>query len=137
MLLPSLTDDEKIGLAAAILELLEGWGLSPEAQIAVLALPAETKPRHLLRFRGGHAFPDDSAINERIEHIAGIADALRTSFPHNQMMGAMWLNRSHRRFGNRAPLAVILEDGLEGLVAVRSHLDCAFDWANDTRESES
>lgn len=130
MLLPSLTDDEKIGLAVAILELLDSWGLSPEDQVSVLALPAGTKPRHLYRFREGCALPDDPSVNERVEHIAGIADALRTSFPHNQMMGAIWLNRPHRRFNNLTPIRTILEQGLEGLIAVRSHLDCAFDWDN-------
>ena len=36
----------------------------------------------------------------------------------------------------RTPLATMLEDGLQGIIAVRKHLDCAYDWYVDTRENE-
>jgi len=63
--------------------------------------------------------------------LFGIADALRTSYPHNELMGAMWLRTAHRRFDQQSPISVMLNQGLTGLIAVRSHLDCAFDWQLD------
>ncbi|HLO27512.1 MAG TPA: antitoxin Xre/MbcA/ParS toxin-binding domain-containing protein, partial [Anaerolineales bacterium] len=63
---------------------------------------------------------------ERIEHLVGIADALRTSYPRNAYMASIWMNRINHRFDNRTPLAAMLEDGLNGIIAVRTHLDCAY-----------
>lgn len=42
-------------------------------------------------------------------------------------MGAIWMNRRNNRFDNRTPLAVLIEDGLPGFFAIRTHLDCAYD----------
>ncbi|HYA38777.1 MAG TPA: antitoxin Xre/MbcA/ParS toxin-binding domain-containing protein, partial [Candidatus Methylomirabilis sp.] len=80
------------------------------------------------QFRQNTPFPEDERVMERIDHVIGIADALRTSYPHNARMAAIWLNRVNHRFENRTPLNAMLEDGLAGLVAVRVHLDCAYDW---------
>jgi len=38
------------------------------------------------------------------------------------------MRQSNHRFGNRAPIDAMLEDGLQGIRAVRVHLDCAYDW---------
>jgi hypothetical protein len=38
------------------------------------------------------------------------------------------MNKINHRFDNRTPLAAMLEDGLGGIIAVRTHLDCAYDW---------
>jgi hypothetical protein len=65
---------------------------------------------------------------ERVEHLLGIATALRTTFPHNSRMDAQWMRRTNRYFRRRSPLATIFEDGIEGLIRVRSHLDCAYAW---------
>jgi hypothetical protein len=38
------------------------------------------------------------------------------------------VRRGNRQFGRKAPLAVMVEDGESGLIAVLSHLDCTFAW---------
>ena len=67
-----------------------------------------------------------------IEHLMGIADALRTTFPRNASIGLLWLKQPCKRLRRRRPLDIIVEDGLSGLITVRTHLDCSFAW----RESE-
>ena len=62
----------------------------------------------------------------------GIADALRTTFPRNSNIGLMWLKQPCKRLRRRRPMDIIVEDGLSGLITVRTHLDCSFAW----RESE-
>ena len=84
----------------------------------------------LRRYRDDTPLPDTREVNERVEHIIGIADALRTSYPHNPSMGLVWMKQKNKRFKRRAPVIVMVEDGLDGIVAVRSHLDCSFDWFN-------
>jgi hypothetical protein len=120
--------EDRIDLTRAIVHILDEWGLSAAQQIKLLALPANTRPGAFRQFRHNTPFPLDEAVMERIEHVIGIADALRTSYPHNARMAGIWLNRVNQRFDNRTPLAAMLEDGLAGLLAVRVHLDCAYDW---------
>ena len=123
-----MSHEDRIAMARAIIAILDSWGLSDSQQVAVLALPKGTPVRAVRRYRENTPLPDDDAVRERVEHVVGIAEALRTTFPRNSQMGPQWLREPHRRFAQRAPLALIVEEGLSGLIAVRSHLDCAFAW---------
>ena len=120
--------EDRIALARAIVGLLDSWGIAAADQIALLALPAGTRPGAVRQYRQSTPFPESEQVMERIEHLIGIADALRTSYPRNAHMGNIWMNKMNHRFDNRSPLAAMLEDGLGGIVAVRTHLDCAYDW---------
>ena len=119
---------QQIEVARRIMRILDEWGTLNKDIISLLALPGKVRPRHLDRYRDGEAFPESSEINERVTHIVGISDALRTSFPRNERMGALWMRTPHRRFQNQTPLSVISQRGLVGLRMVRSELDCAFSW---------
>jgi len=122
--------DQRTSLTRGIMNILQGWGLSAAQQVALLNLPEKTPTRMLRRYRDDTPLPDTQEVNERVEHIVGIADALRTSWPHNPAMGLIWMKQKNKRFNRRTPVLVIVEDGLEGIVEVRSHLDCTFDWYN-------
>lgn len=132
-----LTLEEKIEITRHIMRLLNSWKIDSEKQIQILALPEETRTRHLSKFKKDTPFPDDEKIYERILHFIGIADALRTSYPHNAQMGPVWMNQPHRRFAGRSPVQTMLEDDLHGIVAVRVHLDCAYDWAMDEKRAQA
>jgi hypothetical protein len=123
-----LSHDQRVALSRQIVALLDAWGANAEDSIALLALPPDTKPRQLRRYYENTPLPDEAAIWERVEHLLGIAEALRTSYPHNANGGRLWLNQPHRLFDQRTPLAAMLEDGLRGIFAVRAYLDCAWDW---------
>ncbi len=120
--------EDRVVFTRAIIHLLDSWGVNAANQVALLALPAGTRPGAIRQYRQSTPFPEDAGVMERIEHLIGIADALRTSYPHNAHMGSIWMNKVNHRFDNRTPLAAMLEDGLSGVIAVRSHLDCAYDW---------
>lgn len=126
--MPPLTHDERLALARTVMAVLEDWGLQARDQIRLLALPPDTKPRQLRRYGNDTPLPDEPPVQERVDHLLGIAEALRTSYPHSRQGGAMWLNRVNYRFDDRTPLAAMLEDGIPGILAVRTHLDCAYDW---------
>ncbi len=126
---PETEQEHRIQLAQAILWMLDDWGLDGEQIIELLQLPENTRTRHLQRYRmGREPLPDTPETNKRVEHLVGIADALRTTFPRNDQMRTLWLHSPHRRFNKRPPLQVIVEEGLEGLIAVRAELDCVFQW---------
>lgn len=120
---------DKVTLTRAIMAIIDGWGMSSQDILTFLALPEKTPMRALRRYRESTPFPDTDAVYERLEHIIGIADALRTTYPHNPPMGALWLRKKNTKFNNTSPLHHMINEGLAGIIAVRSHLDCAYDWA--------
>lgn len=126
--LRELGETERVALSRTIVELLDTWGVSGADKVTLLRLPADTKPRALRRYYENTALPNSPDINERIDHLLGIADALRTSNPRNAAAASIWLHAVNYRFDHRTPLAAMLQDGLGGLLAVRTHLDCAYDW---------
>ena len=126
--LRTLSDEERVALSRTIVELLNRWGVQSEDQVALLGLPADTKPRALRRYYENTPLPNSPEINERIDHLLGIADALRTSNPCSATADVIWLHAINHRFDNRTPLDAMIRDGLGGLLAVRTHLDCAYDW---------
>ena len=129
-----MTQEEQVALTQAIMAILDGWGLSAAAQMAILNLPQGTPTRALRKYREHMPFPDDAGVMQHLEQIIGIADALRTSYPHNPAMGTVWLQQRNSRFDNRAPLSIMVEGGLQGLVEVHMHLDCSYDWHLDNKK---
>jgi hypothetical protein len=124
----SLSEEERLALTRHVMHILDSWRIPGEAQVRLLALPADTKPRHLDRYRKDTVFPDAPELWLRVEHLLGIAEALYTTFPHDTRMGAVWMQRKVRRFRERTPLSLMLEDGMNGIISVRTHLDCTYDW---------
>ena len=124
-----MTLEKRIELTRAIISLLDDWGLSAVQQVEILGLPSGTRPGLIRQYRQNTPFPIDEQVAERIEHIIGIAEALRTSHPLNSAMDAIWINKANYRLDNRTPLSVMVEDGLRGIISVRAQLDCTFDWS--------
>lgn len=115
-----------------VVNMLDDWGIKPSDQVNVLALPDGTPSRMLRHYHEDTPLPDDPDVLMRVEHLLGIADALRTTFPRNASIGLIWLKQPCKRLRRRRPLDIMIEDGLSGLITVRTHLDCSFAW----RESE-
>lgn len=125
-------DDNNIELTQAVMHALDDWKLDGEHILSVMALPGDIKVRHLAQFRKSRAFPDTPEVNERLRHVLGIIDALSTSYPTNPRMSLFWMTRSSKKFDDRTPIQVIVEDDLEGLITIRKHLDCSYDWFGDS-----
>ena len=123
-----MTADDYSALTKLIMVVLDEWGLTAAEQLKVLNLPEKTPSRNLRKYRNGQAFPKTADVFERLEHIVGIFEALRTSYPHNKQMAMIWMKKCNRHFVTRPPVVIIAEDGLPGLIQVRAHLDCTFDW---------
>jgi hypothetical protein len=128
----ALTQEDRSQLARMVVNLLDDWGIKASDQVNLLALPDGTPGRKMRRYHEDTPLPDDPEVLKRVEHLMGIADALRTTFPRNASIGLLWLKQPCRRLRRRRPLEIMIEDGLSGLITVRTHLDCACAW----RESE-
>ena len=124
----SMTHEDKGMLAGMIIQLLDAWEIDSARQIIFLSLPEKTPLRAIRKYRKNTPFPEIDELNEKVKHIIGIADALRTTYPRNSQMGSQWMNKPHRRLNGQTPVRVMFEQGVKGFVAVRSQLDCAFAW---------
>jgi hypothetical protein len=123
-----LTLEERLHLTRRIMEMLDAWGLSATDVCKVLDLPGTVKARAVARFRENTPLPDDSNVQRRVQYLFRISDALRTYFPRNPEMRDLWVKRGNKQFGKKAPLALMVEGGESGLIAVLSHLDCTYAW---------
>jgi len=126
--LRELGNDDRVALSRLIVELLDRWRVEGNDQVSLLGLPPDTAPRVLRRYHENTPLPNSPEVNERIDHLLGIADALRTSNPCSATADVIWLHSVNHRFENRTPIEAMIRDGLGGLLAVRTHLDCAYDW---------
>lgn len=123
------SDEEMKVISGKVVSYLDSWQVSSEEMLAILGAP-EIKPRHLPHYRKmTKAFEQTKEVMQRINHVVGIADALRTTFPHSDTMRLRWLRQPHRRFRKKTPLAVILDGGVNGLLKVRVEVDCAYGYA--------
>lgn len=129
----TLSVEDRLEFTRLIMALLDSWRIRAADQITLLGLPEKTKPRAMKRYHEDTPLPDEQEINERLEHLVGISDALRTTFPRNGEMPGFWMHKKNDRFEDRKPLDVMLQDGLEGIVRIRAHLDCAWDWHQDSQ----
>lgn len=132
-----LSTEEMTVLTQAVIHHLDEWNISQEDMLTVLGLPEEVRPRHLSQYRQGmKTLPQSEDMMHRIDHLVGIADALRTTFPFSSQMRVLWLQKPHRRFQKRSPLAVMLGEGTEGLMRVRIEVDCSYGYAiNDALQA--
>jgi len=126
----TFSNEQMLILTESIINYLDEWKLPPEDMINILGLPASTKSRHVQQYRSmNKPLPQTEETMKRIDHIKGIADALRTTFPFSNQMRYLWLRKPHRRFGRKRPLEVILNEGINGLMRVRIEVDCSYGWA--------
>ena len=128
----TLTSEDRIKLGRMVINILDEWDVRGSDQVTILALPEGMPARKLQRYLDDTPLPDDPLVLKRVEHLIGIADALRTTFPRNANIGLLWLKQPCKRLRKRRPIEIMVEDGLNGLITVRTHLDCSFGW----RESE-
>ncbi len=128
----NLSEQDRLELGRLVINTLDEWQIASSDQVVILALPGKVSGRSLRRYQDDKPLPDDPDVLKRVEHLLGIADALRTTFPRNNKIGLIWLKQPCKRLRKRRPVDIMLQDGLSGLITVRTHLDCSFAW----RESE-
>ena len=123
------SNEDRLALTRAVMELLDDWGLQANEMRSVLDMPESVKARNMGRYRTGSTpLPDDARVMHRAAFLLRISEALRTYFPTNPQMRARWMRQANRRLRRRAPVAVIVEGGEAGLMAVLAELDCTYAW---------
>ena len=132
-----LSHDEQVTLTTRVIAVLDDWRLTSAEKIFLLALPDDTRSRSIQKYQQGTPLPFDDAVLTHVGHLLGIGQSLRLANPRNTQAASLWLHRPHRRFDNRTPMAVMLEDGLDGIINIRKEIDCSYDWITDQRSHQT
>ena len=122
--------EQMLALSRAVIGHMDEWDIAAEDMLVILGAQNTVKARQLNAYRNGtKALPQQPETLQRIDHIVGISDALRTTFPFSPQMRVMWLQKPHRRFQKRTPLSVMLSEGINGLQKIRIEVDCTYGYA--------
>jgi len=123
-----LNEQERGDLAMVAIKVMDSWGLEAEEQIILLGLPEKTRKRELNRYRHGSALPQEMAIIDRCRHILRIHHALELMFPLNPALSNAWVTDPGNRSFGKAPAAVMLDEGMEGIRRVCGILENEAEW---------
>lgn len=126
-MMAGMSEEERLELTRGILNMLDDWEIEAKDQLALLGL-RDVPSREVRRLRESRPLPDEPEVMQRVEHLICIADALRTTYPFSQRMGRLWMHKPNRKFRQRSPVTTMVEDGMVGIISVRSYLDCSFSW---------
>lgn len=113
-------------LARVVFTLFERWALSAGQQLMLLGMdPHEAGVLSALR-HGQISLPSSPDVLQRVEHLLAIHRSLRLLFPENKELRFSWVRRRNQAFGGKAPVDIMLEDGVGGLAKVSSalHAQC-------------
>ncbi len=121
------SEEDLSGITRSVMALLHDWGIAPADQIRLLGLPEHTKPRALSRYRNGAPLPHEDDVLRRAHHLLSIANSLEIAFPHNAALANYWVTTECDLFGGRTPLAIMLEEGADGIERMARYLNAGFE----------
>lgn len=108
-------------LAKSIMRLLDLWELSLEEQAQLLGFPT-TATNIIQGYRNGDPLESKDDLLLRAGLLLGIHKSLRTIYPHSRELTYGWVKKANRRFEDRRPLDVMLDE-VEGIKAIRKYLE--------------
>lgn len=108
-------------LAKMVTRLFDHWQLPLAEQAGLLGL-SRTNRASISRYRSGEPLADNQDLLDRVGCLLGIHKVLRLIFPQDRDLAYRWMTAPNRRLGKR-PVDVVLENGFEGLLAVRRYLE--------------
>jgi len=114
---------ERNDLIETLLWVFRQWGLDSSEQIRLLGLPDNTPGRALQQYRQGKPFPDEARFLQHAEMILAIYRAIGSFFPGNPTMANYWVTTPSTPFQGRAPIELMLMDGLSGMQYCLDHLN--------------
>lgn len=115
--------EQRVTLTRSVLQVLDGWALSPDDQCALLDLGQPGAVRRLRRHRLGNPLPDEPEVWVRVALILDIDRAVNQLFPHSGAAADLWVTTPRVKFGRRTPLELMLSGGVEGIRRVARSLD--------------
>lgn len=116
-------DATRRDLARVVAALFARWELPGDTQLSLLGLSPESRKLLAQYRRGERALPNTRDTLDRAGYLLGIHKGLRLLFPEDPVLRYGWIKRRNGLLGDRAPLEVMLEEGLVGLARVARFVD--------------
>lgn len=121
---PDLADDAtRRDLARVLAALFEKWALPTDQQLALLGMSPESRKVLAQYRRGERALPNSRDTLDRAGFLLGIHKGLRMLFPEDPELRYAWVHRRNALLDGRAPLEVMLADGLIGVARIARFVD--------------
>ena len=115
---------QRAALAKSFFKLTELWGLTREEEAGLLGWIYREKRTLLDNLRKGKtSLCSDRDKFERLVDLLNIHKSLRLLFPYDRKAVYEWIKIPRERFGGHNALQIMLEDGKEGISAIRRYLD--------------
>lgn len=108
--------------AIMVMAMLDHWQLCAKDQTSLLGIDDDNRSG-LSNYRLGKSIHFNDEQYERVIHLLSIHKCLRRLFPQNRDLAYRWMTTKNKAFDNRPPLEVAKEQGIAGLLMVRSYLD--------------
>ena len=97
------------------------WQLSSAEQADLLGLGSMSRDE-VSRLLEGDAACAGPEVEVRVGHLLEIHRLVRLLVPQNRGLADLWMCAPNQRFGDLKPVDVVREQGVEGLLLVRSYL---------------
>ena len=105
-----------------VMKLFDHWGLERDDRLILLGLSPDNE-NALRHCEQEEPLPENSDCLDRAAWLLSIHSALRTLYPKNPEICYSWVTRANLDFGNRPPLVVMKQNGMEGIQKVARHLN--------------
>lgn len=110
--------DRRRGQAQLLMRLFGRWSLSQAQAANLLDISASSRATLKAYETGTRGIGGGRDMQQRAGYLLGIHKALRLLYPRNEEMRYGWVNKRNQFFDNRAPLDIMLEQGLIGIARV-------------------
>ncbi len=113
-------------LTEAFFNLTKLWGLARQEEACLLGWDYSEKRSTMDYMRKGKTTLDkDQDKLERVIDLINIHKSLRILFPHPRSRQEVyrWVKVQRERFGGHSALDIMLEEGKEGIAAIRQYLE--------------
>ena len=107
-----------------VLQILGAWGTTASQQVILLGLPTGM----LAHYQKGAALPEEDDIVTRVKTLLAIDHSVCLAFPHTPDLARLWVSTANHFLDGNTPLAVMLTEGLSGIIRIQSLLNGENDW---------
>ncbi len=113
------TQDELRAMQRAVINLFDKWRVSDvDAAVLLGGIAAKT----FRRWKEGDYGRVNRDLADRMSNLMGIHKALRIIFT-NPAQAHDWIGSENKSLGDRTPLAIMMQGGMDDIVRIRRYLD--------------
>ena len=109
-------------LAKMIIKLFRLWGIPIADQLILLGLSPKSRSI-IYKYERGSALPSSREMLDRVGYFLSIHKSLKLLYPRNKEILYSWIRLRNKAFDDLAPLEVMKNEGMPGIIKVVRYLE--------------